>query len=67
MSQEIMRQHELTNSIKQQHHQRELQIELDTVLKEKKNMDMDKVTEYLNSKKLKEERRREIQDEINRK
>lgn len=35
--------------------------------KTNKSLDMDKVAEYLNNKKLKEERLREIQNEINRK
>lgn len=35
MNQEIMKQYELRNSIKQKHHERELQIELDTAIKDK--------------------------------
>ena len=64
MNQEIIKQNEIRNAIKQKHHERELQIELDTAVKDKKDLDMHKVAEFLNNKKLKEERLREIQNEI---
>lgn len=64
MNQQLLKQHELHNSIKLSHHRRELQLELDVANKEKRTLEQSRAAEYLNIKKLKEDRRQEIQRDI---
>ena len=50
MNQEIFKNYEMNSEVKQKQHQRELQIELDNALKDKRFYDNFKVSEHMNDK-----------------
>lgn len=64
MNQETFKTHELRTEVKQKQYQRELQIELDNALKDKRHYEHFRVSEHISDKKHKEDRLKEIQNQI---